>query len=280
MKKKKILVIEDEAKVALVMKIRLQAAGYEVFTARDGVQGLRAALEEKPDLVITDIWMPEGGGFSVAYRLREQNPHLPVIFITASKQPGLRENARKLGAVGFLEKPYEAAELLKTVAEALAAAPSPAADPPQHPKTEFPAPESPKPEPPKQESTKPAASGGGKNILIIEDDRKIAMALAVRLKSAGYEAIIAHDAVTGVNAAVQHRPDLVLLDISMPAGNGFMVAERIQSLVPTLTPIIFLTASKQSDFRKRAEELGAAGFFEKPFDAEKLLAAIHAALNP
>lgn len=118
-----------------------------------------------------------------------------------------------------------------------------------------------------------------KKVLIIEDDRKIAMALGLRLKAAGYEALMAYDAITGVNSAVQNKPDLVLLDISMPAGNGFTVAERIQTLVPTPTPIIFLTASKQPGLRERAEALGAAGFFEKPYEADALLNTIKSTLG-
>lgn len=118
-----------------------------------------------------------------------------------------------------------------------------------------------------------------RKILVIEDDRKIALALALRLRAAGYEASLAHDAVTGLNTAVKLRPDLVLLDISMPAGNGFVVAERIQNLIPVVVPIIFLTASKQPAFREKATEMGAVGFFEKPYDAEALLAAIREVLG-
>lgn len=118
-----------------------------------------------------------------------------------------------------------------------------------------------------------------RKILVIEDDRKIALALALRLKAAGYEASLAHDAVTGVNTAIKLRPDLVLLDVSMPAGNGFLVAERIQTLIPVIVPIIFLTASKQPSFREKAEELGAVGFFEKPYDSDALLAAIKDAIG-
>jgi len=118
-----------------------------------------------------------------------------------------------------------------------------------------------------------------KTILIVEDDTKIAMTLSLRLKSAGYETHIAADALTGLQAALKFKPDLGLLDISMPAGNGFTLAERIQALAPTRTPIIFLTASKQPEFRKKARELGVAGFFEKPFKAEELLPAIRLALG-
>jgi DNA-binding response OmpR family regulator len=60
-----------------------------------------------------------------------------------------------------------------------------------------------------------------KNILIIEDDRKIALALTLRIKFAGYEATTAFDGLTGLDAAVKNPPDLVLLDISLPVGNGF-----------------------------------------------------------
>ena len=119
-----------------------------------------------------------------------------------------------------------------------------------------------------------------KSILIIEDDRKIAMALTLRIKSAGYEATTAYDALTGLNAAVKNPPDLVLLDICLPVGDGFDVSKKIQTLLPAPTPIIFITASKQPGFRQKANELGAAGYFEKPYESEELLAAIQNALNP
>jgi DNA-binding response OmpR family regulator len=117
-----------------------------------------------------------------------------------------------------------------------------------------------------------------KNILIIEDDQKIALALTLRLKSAGYGATAAYDAATGVNAAVKNPPDLLLLDICLPIGTGFEVAENIRTLVRTPIPIIFITASKQPGFRQKANELGAAGYFEKPYEAEELLAAVQNAL--
>ena len=118
-----------------------------------------------------------------------------------------------------------------------------------------------------------------KKILIIEDDQKVALGLAIRIKAAGFETVIAHDALSGVRSAIKMKPDLVLLDISMPAGNGFIVAERIQKNISTPIPIIFLTASKREDFKERASELGAVAFFEKPYDAEELLATVTQALS-
>jgi DNA-binding response OmpR family regulator len=124
----------------------------------------------------------------------------------------------------------------------------------------------------------PETSGKRNRILLVEDDEKIALGLEIRLKAAGYETLLAHDGLDAVNVAVKQRPDLVLLDISMPAGNGFTVAKRIQTAIPTPIPIIFLTASKRPEFRQQAEEIGAIGFFEKPFDAEELLTTISTTL--
>ena len=117
-------------------------------------------------------------------------------------------------------------------------------------------------------------------ILVVEDDKHIALALAVRLRAAGYNVIAAPDAVLAVSTALKHGPDLILLDLLMPGGNGFLVAERIQDLEAMLgVPCIFITASKQPGLREQARRLGAAGFFEKPYDAGELLATIRETLN-
>ncbi len=117
---KKILLMEDDANIAAALAIRLEAAGYNVLTAPDGFSGLKLALNDRPDLLLMDIWMPVGLGFSVAQRLQKMGlAGTPIIFITASKVQGLREIAKELGAVAFLEKPYDPEELLDIVAQAL-----------------------------------------------------------------------------------------------------------------------------------------------------------------
>ncbi|MCW8926883.1 MAG: response regulator [Xanthomonadales bacterium] len=118
-----------------------------------------------------------------------------------------------------------------------------------------------------------------KKILIIEDDARVAQALSVRLKSAGYRANTAYDAATGLMQAKKIQPDLVLLDINLPAGDGFMVAERIMEQLETMVPIVFITASKSAELLQRAKDMGAAGYFEKPYDAKELLDAIEEILN-
>jgi DNA-binding response OmpR family regulator len=114
-----------------------------------------------------------------------------------------------------------------------------------------------------------------KKILIVEDDKDISKALTIRLKSCNYQVDTAQDVAQGINHVVNNVPDLILLDISIPAGNGFLLADRIK-LLPNVgkIPIIFMTANKQPELKKKAEEIGASAFFEKPFDSNSLIAKI------
>ncbi len=113
-------------------------------------------------------------------------------------------------------------------------------------------------------------------ILIVEDDKDISRALTIRLSAAGYEVTAAYDAVLAMSKAVEAQPQLAILDVTMPGGNGFRVAERLRSSSQTAAiPIIFITASRRPEFVERAKELGAAGFFEKPYDAQALVERVH-----
>jgi len=117
---KKIMIMEDDSRIAAALSLRLKAAGYKVLTAPDGFRGLTRSLHERPDLLLMDIWMPIGTGFSVAQRLDALGlAGIPFIFITASKLNGLKETATTLGASAFFEKPYDSTELLGAIAHAL-----------------------------------------------------------------------------------------------------------------------------------------------------------------
>ena len=117
--RKKVLIIEDDEKIAKALDIRLKSK-YEVFRAPDAIHGLHEAVHKNPDLIIMDIMMPAGNGITLTERIREvTGRNIPTVFITASKLPGLRDTVKKLGAHGFLEKPFQAEDLLVTVHEAL-----------------------------------------------------------------------------------------------------------------------------------------------------------------
>jgi DNA-binding response OmpR family regulator len=259
---KRILIVEDDQKIALALQVRLRANRYAVSIASDAIVGASLGRTLKPDLILLDVSVPGGDGFQLAetFHNMPETMATPVIFITASKSPELLQKVMKLGAIGLFEKPFDTEKLLYSIERELNRLDSLTVR------------ESAGSAALKQDRLEP------KQVLIIEDDQNLAMALSLRLKAAGYGTTTTYDALTGLNAAITNPPALVLLDISMPAGNGFSVAEKIKTLIPTPTPIIFLTASKKPDFRERAKKLGAAGYFEKPYEAEELFGAIEQAL--
>ena len=119
-----------------------------------------------------------------------------------------------------------------------------------------------------------------KKILIVEDDKRIIAALNVRLRARGYDVCAAYDATLAMTQAMAHEPDLALLDISMPGGDGFIVAERLRAAAPTAhIPIIFITALSQPELRERAKEMGAFAFLQKPIEDDELVAKIDEALG-
>lgn len=117
-------------------------------------------------------------------------------------------------------------------------------------------------------------------ILIVEDDKNILLTLSTRLRAEGHDVVTAQDAMMAMSVAVRARPDLALLDVSIPAGNGFQVAERLHanSLTSGL-PIIFITASRRTGLMQQATAAGAVAFFEKPYEIDALLAAVRKALS-
>lgn len=117
-----------------------------------------------------------------------------------------------------------------------------------------------------------------KKVLIVEDDKAIADAISYRLRAVGYDVSTAADAVYAMQGVVQESPDVAVLDINLPGGDGLLVAERMmQSLETDQIPVIFITASKKPQHRERAGELNAVAFLEKPFSSVDLMDAIEAA---
>jgi|ERR1700733_476071 CheY-like chemotaxis protein len=120
-----------------------------------------------------------------------------------------------------------------------------------------------------------------KTVLLVDDDSVFLLTIGVRLKSMGYTVHAAKDAVNAISAVRKNSPDVIVLDVSLPAGDGFMVAERLQKLISAAaTPIIFVTASEKPGLYERAMKLGAVAFMKKPFGATTLADAIESALSP
>ena len=117
-------------------------------------------------------------------------------------------------------------------------------------------------------------------ILIVEDDQDTRQLLKIRLESQGYETAFAADASTAIGIARKEQPDLILLDMGLPGGDGVVVMERLKTF-PALEgiPIVVVSARQASVTKQRAVDAGAQAYVEKPIDNEELLGAVRAALG-
>lgn len=110
----RILIVEDEKKIARFLELELQHEGYEVFTANDGRTGLEKALELQPDLMILDLMLPELSGIEVCRRLRHESD-LPIIMLTAKDDVSDKVMGLDMGADDYMTKPFAIEELLARI---------------------------------------------------------------------------------------------------------------------------------------------------------------------
>jgi len=119
-----------------------------------------------------------------------------------------------------------------------------------------------------------------KKILIVDDDRDIRMGLGARLRANDYTTVFAEDGMGAMTTALREKPDLILLDIGLPGGDGYVVLERLSKNTSlAMIPVIVLSARDAGENEKRALEAGAVAFFQKPAGNESLLDAIQRAVG-
>ena len=284
---KKILIVEDDMELVQGLSIRLRANGYTVFIATDGITAMRVAQKESPDLILLDIGLPAGDGFTVMDRLKSiaRLSIVPVVVLTGRDPQGNQQRATDSGAMAFLQKPVDNDVLLRTIRGVLRENGVPVQE---------------------KNGNQTVKEGAGnvvrknlvvedalelemdtgaqailttvKKILIVEDDLELLRGLSRRLKANGYNTVVATDGVTAVSVALKELPDVILLDIGLPAGDGFTVMERLKSHDKLRrVPIIVITARDPLTTRNRALSAGAQAFLLKPVENDILVAAIQKA---
>ena len=249
MRCKKILIVDDDRDLLHGMNVWLGSQGYKVVFAVDATSAIVMAQSEKPDLIILDISLPAGGGYHVMKSLRSSvaQATLPIIVITAGDASINRERAMTAGAQAFFQKPFDPVELLAAIRKALD-------------------------EEPQEEEV---VDSSKRKILIIDDDKELLYGLQVRLKAHGYSVHTAVDGISSIGLALKVKPDLIIVDISLPGGDGYQIMARLRSLMPLAhVPIFVITAGNASVHRERAFRTGAEAFFQKPIENDRFLAAI------
>ncbi|OGD09302.1 MAG: hypothetical protein A2Y86_08045 [Candidatus Aminicenantes bacterium RBG_13_62_12] len=300
----KILVIEDEPDQNKLIRLRLEARGHCVLLAGKAKEGLDLAVREKPDLIILDMILPDMHGLDVAIKLK-QNPAtraIPIIALSAVGSPDFTKACLQEGIAAYVRKPYEPRELFRIIeryvrpeAPRRTVEPRPAAPQKSYQeklieiekqffqKTPAARSASAVRRESKADETRTAAPDlpRQKNILIIDDDTSFGAIVSARLAEHGFEVQLALDGISGLRQAFLKRPDLVLLNLILPAGGGEAVLTNLRKSQEAGSVPIFIMSSLLSAkmLEEKARELGAQGYISKPIDPEDLLYIIESVIG-
>ncbi len=286
---KKILVIEDDLFFQTYVNDLLSETDFDIITASDGEKGLALARSELPDIVLTDIEIPKVQGFVLLRNLKESQDtaHIPVIMMSGKVERDLLKKHAQLRvhADGYLLKPFSGQELFDMLSKVLGrldqAEPlldresiedklqglvdiSSAADT----DLEIELAEE------MADNVAPPAAKDQLSVLAVDDSGYILDMVREFLEEAGMRVYQAMDGEEGLEVAREILPDLVLLDVQMPAMNGFIVCENLKKDPNTSwIPVVIMSAVVDEDSLRRYSGLKhrADGYLRKPFKKAELL---------
>ncbi|PIR58023.1 MAG: hypothetical protein COU71_00850 [Parcubacteria group bacterium CG10_big_fil_rev_8_21_14_0_10_38_31] len=257
MPQKYILIIEDEKTLASLLKEKLIGAGYRVEEVRNGREGLIKINEEKPDLVLLDILMPEMDGFGVLENLSESGviKTLPIIIISNSGQPVEIDRALSLGVKDYLIKveftPQEVLEKVENQIGKGAQVNSPDSQNINENSLN------------KEKISNDKAVEDGSYILLVEDD-KFLSGLLYKKMSQEFKVEVASSGAEAFNKIKDGLPRLVLLDLMLPDIDGFKILDTLKNDERTKgIPVLILSNLGQKEDQDRCMNLGAAGYMVK-----------------
>jgi two-component system cell cycle response regulator len=269
----RVLIIEDHLDNLELMNYLLKAFGYATLTAGDGLEGLKLAERERPELIICDIQLPGIDGFEVAKRLKSDTRlrEIPLVGITALAMVGDRDRVLQAGFDGYIAKPIAPETFVNDLEaflkpEQVRGATPAAAEPLEEPGV----------------MCTPAKKAARRGTILVVDDVEANLELARSIfEPSGFNVWLATDVDSAIESATENRPDLILSDVNMPRATGFELVMRIKSdprLKPV--PVVLITGSApQGMMADHALAIGATKFLRRPIDSSVLLAEIESCLK-
>lgn len=266
----KILIVEDEKPLVEVLMTKLKGEGFLVESAEDGEVGISMINSWKPDLILLDIIMPKMDGYDVLEKLNEDKNQTPVIVISNSGQMVEIEKTKKLGAVDHLIKTeFSPEDVLEKINFYLNNKDRDGK--PKVQKTVLAA---------KEDTT---AKKVGVRVLLVEDDTFLREICSKKLTKEGYTVYEAVDGQQALDGIIDIKPDIVLLDIILPAIDGFQILSQVRANQDTSIsgiPIIMLSNLGQEDDIAKAMEGGANDYLVKAhFTTEEIIGKIKSVLG-
>ncbi len=261
----KILIVEDEKPLVEVLMAKLKGEGFLVNSAEDGKVGLEMINSWKPDLILLDIMMPKMDGYDVLEKLNKDNNKTPVIIISNSGQMVEIEKTKKLGAVDHLIKTeFSPDDVLEKVNYFLDNKGDNGDTKSKETVLEL-----------KEDKD---AKKVGIRVVLVEDDTFLREICSKKLTKEGYSVYEAVDGQQALDGIINIKPDIVLLDIILPAIDGFQILSQIRAhkdKTVSKVPIIMLSNLGQEDDIAKAMEGGANDYLVKAhFTTEEIIGKI------
>lgn len=248
MSKIKVLLIEDEEMTRGLLERISNKEGYKTFVSSNGYEGLEIFRSEKPDIVITDIKMPNTDGMEVMYTVKNISPSTEVILVTAFGDYDTAILALRQGAIDYLKKPIDLNQLILSLGRARE-----------------------KIAEKKKINIKPI-------LLILEDDKNARDKLARIFEKEGYEVLTGADGEEGIKIFSQNKIDILLIDIKMPKKNGLDVLNEVKKISEDCESIM-ITGYGDENTAIEAMRNGAINYIRKPIDLDQLFLAVQKALG-
>jgi diguanylate cyclase (GGDEF)-like protein len=241
-----VLIVDDSDTYRSVMRMLLVNAGYIVYEAANGIEGVDAARQYQPDLIILDLEMPLLNGNQVSQILREDpdTKSIPQIYVSGHIQ--LLELAPP--DIEVVPKTTSPQALLEAIQRTVASGQLRAEQPP--------------------------------TLMIVDDEPDLLRILETMLQEDGYRVVSASNGPEALTLAQKQSFDLIILDLLLPDLDGFAVLGALRARAATaLTPIILLSAQDSAAEKVQGLQLGADDYVTKPFASAELLARVRAALR-
>ncbi|MCX6765626.1 MAG: response regulator [Candidatus Moranbacteria bacterium] len=247
----KIIIVEDDPMISEIYERKFSAAGFEVGVAASGAEVLKKARDDKFDLVLLDMVLPDMSGLSVLKELKQSgkyNPEMKVIIFSNLDEKEDQDKAFEAGADGFIPKTrYTPSDLVKEIQRML---------------SEYE--EEKKNEQRRGNPSSEEKEGEKKRILFIEDEEIFLEMFGEKLRTDGYEVEFARNGAWGLKEALAKNFDLIILDVIMPAMTGSELIERLKLEEKTKNiPLIVLSASVDDEELKKVQAMGISDFFVK-----------------
>ena len=230
-----VLIVDDDPDLPALMRAALNEKNIIATFCPDGMDALKSIMRQKPDLIVLDIMMPGLSGHEVLSRLKKDPTmtDIPIVMLSQSTQDHDLVNSIRSGAIDYISKPFQPQDLVTRIDGLLKAS--------------------------------------GRTVVIADNDPMIVHLLKSKFEFEGYRVVTAGDGQKALDLIAKYKPDLVLLDIIMPALDGTAVIHRMRQLPKTKdVPVLIMSTRIEKEDIEEGLSSGAQDYIPKPFSVDEL----------